>query len=421
MGKVVIDIQNLGKQYKLGTVGTGTLSHDLNRWWAKLRGKDDPFLKIGDVNDRENQDSSGYVWALQNISLQLEQGDVLGVIGRNGAGKSTLLKLLSKITSPSSGSIKINGSTASLLEVGTGFHPELTGRENVFLNGAILGMNKQEIRSKLDEIIDFSGCGSYIDTPVKRYSSGMMVRLGFSVAAHMEPEILVVDEVLAVGDIEFQNKCVGKMNEVSKSGRTVLFVSHNMQAVGKLCTKGLYLRNGQMVSMGDLDDVLEDYVTSTASNNFRYINENKIENAEGVIVQAEIINESGKGIGETGIGDVWGVRVKFRLNKSAKHVIVAAGMTGSLDENITTSWSTPRDLNAGEYEVTIWNDDILFSAGSYYFTLGLSTFERAMHYLEKEISFMIVETGREVLSERIARLKGTGFLLNQMREEFVQL
>ena len=313
MGKKILEINDLGKQYKLGQVGTGTLSHDINRWWAKLKGKEDPFLKIGTENDRTSQTDSDYVWALQNVSFELEQGDVLGVIGRNGAGKSTLLKLLSKITAPSTGEIKTIGKIASLLEVGTGFHPELTGRENVFLNGAILGMDKQEIKSKLDQIVEFSGCAAYIDTPVKRYSSGMMVRLGFSVAAHMDPDILVVDEVLAVGDIEFQQKCLGKMNEVSKSGRTVLFVSHNMQAVGKLCTKGLYLQNGKMVSFGGIDEVLEDYVTSTASNNFRFQHPTDHRNDEGTILLAEIIDADGNPSGEIGIAKKWGIKVKFDL------------------------------------------------------------------------------------------------------------
>jgi len=213
MSEKVLQITNLGKQYKLGTVGTGTLSHDLNRWWAKIRGKEDPYLTVGEENDRTSSKTDGYVWALKDVSFELNRGDILGVIGRNGAGKSTLLKLLSKITSPSEGEIKYKGKVASLLEVGTGFHPELTGLENIYLNGSILGMTKKEITSKLDEIIEFSGCAAYIDTPVKRYSSGMLVRLGFSVAAHLEPDILVVDEVLAVGDLEFQNKCIGKMSE----------------------------------------------------------------------------------------------------------------------------------------------------------------------------------------------------------------
>lgn len=417
MGKKVLEIENLGKQYKLGQVGTGTLSHDLNRWWAKIRGKEDPFQKLGVENDRTSEESQGYVWALQDVSFSLEQGDVLGVIGRNGAGKSTLLKLLSKITAPTTGAIKTRGKIASLLEVGTGFHPELTGRENVFLNGAILGMSKAEITSKLDQIVDFSGCAAYIDTPVKRYSSGMMVRLGFSVAAHMDPDILVVDEVLAVGDIEFQHKCLGKMNEVSKSGRTVLFVSHNMQAVGKLCTKGLYLRNGKMISTGGIDEVLEDYVTSTSSNNFSYKAENR-EKAEGTILAAEIIDNNCQTTGEIGIGQEWGVKVVFQLNKSVKHVIVAAGMSGTLDENINTTWTSPRDLDKGIYEVTVLNKNIMFSGGTYYLTIGLSTFERSMDYLEKEVSFLILETGREDIDKRVLRLKGNGFILNPLEESF---
>ena len=421
MGKKVLEIENLGKQYKLGQVGTGTLSHDLNRWWAKLRGKEDPFKKLGVENDRTSTESQGYVWALQDVSFSLEQGDVLGVIGRNGAGKSTLLKLLSKITAPSSGEIRTKGKIASLLEVGTGFHPELTGRENVFLNGAILGMTKAEIVSKLDQIVEFSGCAAYIDTPVKRYSSGMMVRLGFSVAAHMDPDILVVDEVLAVGDIEFQQKCLGKMNEVSKSGRTVLFVSHNMQAVGKLCTKGLYLRNGKMISYGGIDEVLEDYVTSTASNNFRYQHPLDKLNDEGTFVMAEIVDAEEKPIGEIGIAMHWGVKVKFILKEKTKHVMVAIGLSGTLDENINTTWSTPRDLDEGTYEMIIWNKNIMYSAGTYYVTLGLSTFERSMHYLEKEISFMILETGREDLDSRIIRLRGNGFILNPMQESFKKI
>lgn len=416
MEKKVLEINNLGKQYKLGKVGTGTLSHDMNRWWAKMRGKADPFLKIGTENDRTQASDAQYVWALQDVSFELNQGDVLGVIGRNGAGKSTLLKLLSKITAPSAGEIKTKGKIASLLEVGTGFHPELTGRENVFLNGAILGMTKTEIKSKLDQIVDFSGCAAYIDTPVKRYSSGMMVRLGFSVAAHMDPDILVVDEVLAVGDIEFQQKCLGKMNEVSKSGRTVLFVSHNMQAVGKLCTMGLYLRNGKMVSFGGIDEVLEDYVTSTGSNNFRYQNSSLSLTQDAGIISAEVINDQENSTGEINIGQKWGVKIKFQLNDKTKHTILALGLSGTLDENINTTWSTPRDLDQGMYEMIIWNEQIMYSAGTYYITLGLSTFERSIHYLEKEISFMILETGREDIDERIIRLRGNGFILNPMQE-----
>ncbi|MFT3846461.1 MAG: ABC transporter ATP-binding protein [Lacibacter sp.] len=255
-----IEIRNLSKMYRLGEVGTGTLSHDLKRWWYKARGKEDPFLKLGQENKR---DSAGgeYVWALKDVSFDVKQGEVLGIIGKNGAGKSTLLKLLSRVTAPTTGTLKAKGRIASLLEVGTGFHPELTGRENIFLNGAILGMTKQEIKSKFDEIVDFAGVERYIDTPVKRYSSGMYVRLAFGVAAHLESEILIVDEVLAVGDAEFQNKCLGKMKDVSSSqGRTVLFVSHNMGAVKNLCTHAVLMQNGTLQQDGQTADIIDAYL-----------------------------------------------------------------------------------------------------------------------------------------------------------------
>ena len=245
-------------------VSTGTLAHDLKRWWAvNVRRQEDPYLKIGETNDRSTKGDSDYVWALKDIDFKVEQGDVVGIIGKNGAGKSTLLKLLSKVTAPTTGEIRAKGRIGSLLEVGTGFHPEMTGRENIYMNGAILGMTKAEITRKLDEIVDFSGCERYIDTPVKRYSSGMMVRLGFAVAAHLDPEILVVDEVLAVGDAEFQKKAIGKMQDVSRGeGRTVLFVSHNMASVRKLCKKGLLLKNGTIVFQGDINDTIDNYIST---------------------------------------------------------------------------------------------------------------------------------------------------------------
>ncbi|MEA5141173.1 ABC transporter ATP-binding protein [Arcicella rigui] len=258
--KPIIKVENLSKQYRLGAIGTGTIRNDFKRWWHSIQGKEDPFLKIGETNDRSTKSKSDFAWALKDINFEVMPGEVLGVIGKNGAGKSTLLKILSKVTGPTTGSISYNGRIGSLLEVGTGFHPELSGRENIFLNGAILGMTKNEIRSKLDEIIDFSGCERYIDTPVKRYSSGMTVRLGFAVAAHLEPEILVVDEVLAVGDAEFQKKAIGKMQDVSqKDGRTVLFVSHNMMSIKKLCTTGLLLKNGCVSMSGDISKVINAY------------------------------------------------------------------------------------------------------------------------------------------------------------------
>lgn len=265
-----IEFDHVGKQYRLGLVSTGTFSDDLTRWWTMhVRHKEDPFLKIGETNDRSHKGSSNFVWALKDINFNVGQGDVVGIIGKNGAGKSTLLKLLSRVTTPTVGEIRARGRIASLLEVGTGFHPEMTGRENIYLNGAIMGMTKQEITRKLDEIVDFSGCERYIDTPVKRYSSGMTVRLGFAIAAHLEPEILVVDEVLAVGDAEFQKKAIGKMQDVSKGeGRTVLFVSHNMDSMLNLCQKGVLLENGSVKYMGDIRSTVSEYLGGDNDNKF---------------------------------------------------------------------------------------------------------------------------------------------------------
>jgi lipopolysaccharide transport system ATP-binding protein len=260
MSNTVIEVQNLSKMYRLGSSGTGTLMSDFNSWTARLFGKEDPSIKLGQVNDRTTKSKNEFVFPLQDINFEIKKGDAVGIIGRNGAGKSTLLKILSRITAPTTGVVKMNGRVASLLEVGTGFHPELTGRENIFMNGAIMGMNRHEIKSKFDDIVDFSGCERYIDTPVKRYSSGMHVRLAFAVSAYLEPEILIVDEVLAVGDAEFQKKCLNKMDQVSKNdGRTVLFVSHNMTAIKTLCTKGLLLKNGILIGDSNIDDIIDLY------------------------------------------------------------------------------------------------------------------------------------------------------------------
>jgi lipopolysaccharide transport system ATP-binding protein len=272
MNDIAIKFENISKQYRLGTIGTGTISHDLNRWWAGFRGKEDPYLKIGSVNDRRIKADSDYVWALRNINLEVKQGEVLGIIGKNGAGKSTLLKILSRVTTPSTGIIRARGRIAALLEVGTGFHPEMTGRENIFMNGSIMGMSKVEIKIKLDEIIDFAGVEKYIDTPVKRYSSGMTVRLGFAIAAHLEPEVLIIDEVLAVGDAEFQKKAIGKMQEVSHNGgRTVLFVSHNMASIKQLCTLCMILDCGEIIYHNNTLDAVNYYQSFTSLNLKNYI------------------------------------------------------------------------------------------------------------------------------------------------------
>lgn len=266
MSNTIISVENLSKQYRLGMVGSGTLREDLIGWWYRVRGKEDPYLKLGETNTRHTKGNSDYVWAIKDVNFQVAQGEVLGIIGKNGAGKSTLLKLLSRVTAPTTGTIKAKGRIASLLEVGTGFHPELTGKENIYLNGAIMGMRRAEIARKMDEIIDFAGVERYIDTPVKRYSSGMYVRLAFAVAAHLEPEILIVDEVLAVGDAEFQKKAIGKMEDVSSGqGRTVLFVSHNMKAVSAMCSRTLLMQDGNVVFNGDTEEALDRYLGGKAS------------------------------------------------------------------------------------------------------------------------------------------------------------
>lgn len=268
---LAIKVENVSKAYQLGEIGTGTLAWDIQRWYARVRGKEDPFMKIGETNDRSVKGKGNIVWSLKDINFDIEEGDAVGIIGRNGAGKSTLLKLLSRVTSPSTGSIKLRGRIASLLEVGTGFHPELTGRENIFLNGAILGMRKKEIAKKFDEIVDFSGVERYIDTPVKRYSSGMYVRLAFAVSAYLESEILIVDEVLAVGDAEFQKKCLGKMGDVSKGeGRTILFVSHNMGAIQQLCKKTIILTHGLLSVYGYTREAIGNYLSNQNNNSEIY-------------------------------------------------------------------------------------------------------------------------------------------------------
>jgi len=310
---IILKVENISKQYRLGTVGTGTISHDLNRWWHKIRGKEDPYLKIGEINDRSTKGSSDYVWALQDINFEVERGEVLGIIGKNGAGKSTLLKILSKVTSPTTGVIKSKGRIASLLEVGTGFNPELTGRENIYLNGAILGMTKKEITSKLDEIIAFSGCERYIDTPTKRYSSGMTVRLAFAVAAFLEPEILVVDEVLAVGDAEFQKKAIGKMQDISRGdGRTVLFVSHNMAAVKSLCTRGIVMQDGRIVFEGTSDEAVNNYLVNQNISNKGSLLQRKDRRGTGEIKfeSIEFLNKENLNVNEV----ISGEYAKFRFN-----------------------------------------------------------------------------------------------------------
>jgi lipopolysaccharide transport system ATP-binding protein len=390
MSDIAIKVENLGKLYRLGEVGTGTLSHDLNRWWAQLRGKEDPFAKIGETNDRTAKGSSDYVWSLKDVNFEVKQGEVLGIIGRNGAGKSTLLKLLSKVTSPTTGRIKVNGRIASLLEVGTGFHPELTGRENIFLNGAILGMTKAEIRSKFDEIVDFAGVERYIDTPVKRYSSGMYVRLAFAVSAFLEPDILIVDEVLAVGDAEFQRKCMGKMSDVNKDeGRTILFVSHNMAAMQKLCKTGMLMQNGKLISTGEMRDVIDQYLTMGISNDSQStfnIDENRIAG----VLKVLLANENGEPIYEVPIGKKWIIKVYYQINSPVKNFICAAGLLNPLDLPLNTSWQKPLSLEPGVYCAEFKETEIIYATGRYKVSIGLSIGIRNIQHIEDAISLNII-------------------------------
>lgn len=336
---LALKAENISKQYRLGQVGTGTLSHDLNRFWHRMRGKEDPYLKIGEANDRSSKGESEYVWSLRDINFEIEQGDAVGIIGRNGAGKSTLLKLLSKVTKPTTGKIYTKGRIASLLEVGTGFHPEMTGRENVFLNGAILGMTRKEITRKFDEIVDFSGVERYIDTPVKRYSSGMYVRLAFAVAAHLESEILIVDEVLAVGDAEFQKKCLGKMGDVSKGeGRTVLFVSHNISAVKNLCNTGIYLKNGLLQHQGEIDETISFYLSDTTGNMTESLinRSDKVGNKKIQVIDLKFINSDGYQTTEILSGDSLRIElfIKNPANIDLKEFIVACSFSDKYENKI---------------------------------------------------------------------------------------
>lgn len=391
----VIEVNNLSKAYQIGQFSTGTLSQDLKRWWALTRGKEDPFLKIGESNDRGVKGISNIVWSLRDINFSINKGEAVGIIGKNGAGKSTLLKILSQITSPTTGEMKVKGRIASLLEVGTGFHPELTGRENIYLNGAILGMRKAEIKNKFDEIVDFSGIERYIDTPVKRYSSGMYVRLAFAVAAHLESEILIVDEVLAVGDAEFQNKCLGKMNDVSKGeGRTVLFVSHNINSIKSLCNKGLLLENGNIVASGDIKGVTDFYLN----------NDNSISNFQEIYV-AEIgtritnIKLSNPQNSNIYPGDPLEINIEMQSESDIENIGIEIIITNEDTSGLlfVTNSKTRKNLDIklkkGLNKVSCLINSLNICSGTYTLGFGIDMPFVMFHYYNKEVlSFQIKET-----------------------------
>ena len=420
MSEVILKLENISKQYRLGQIGTGTISHDLNRWWAKIRGKEDPFLKIGESNDRSTKGNSDYVWALQDINFEVNRGEVLGIIGKNGAGKSTLLKILSRVTSPTTGSIKTRGRIASLLEVGTGFHPEMTGRENIYLNGAILGMTKKEIKSKINEIIDFSGCERYIDTPVKRYSSGMTVRLAFAVAAHLDPEILVVDEVLAVGDAEFQKKAIGKMQDISREGgRTVLFVSHNMAAVKSLCTRGILIENGKIKFDGSIDETLTRYATITNASNENKIIFDETTKRKGSknieFLSLEISNQNNIATNEFSIGD--DLNLKFKIKNNANESKSEIGIQIKSSEDMPIFHIMARDSNYEinhidkEEQFIVNIKDIRLFPGIYMINLtsNTTTGHQIFDSIENVLSFEITDGGNYTV-RNLPRVAGLFFL-----------
>jgi lipopolysaccharide transport system ATP-binding protein len=405
MSDIVIKVENLGKQYNLRQVGRATIAADLNRWWHTVRGKEDPYLSLGDSNDRTKKGESDLVWALKDINFEVKQGEVLGIIGKNGAGKSTLLKILSRVTSPTVGDIKVKGRIASLLEVGTGFHPELTGRENIFLNGAILGMTKREIRSKLDEIIDFSGVERYIDTPVKRYSSGMYVRLAFAVAAHLEPEILVLDEVLAVGDAEFQKKCLGKMKDVSVQGRTVLFVSHNMPSVRTLCSKAILMQNGRLISDGNTNEIISEYFASdyTTRNSEDGTIPEKLSlhnTGEGRFTFVKVLDEEGDAKKELYFKQKFAVHFKFNVEKDIENVSLSVFIVNSHGENILMATENenykPANHKKGISEYIIsFNEQLM--PGNYSIGLAASYFHTgsSIDYVESVCDFKVIKETKE--------------------------
>lgn len=391
-----IEFENISKQYRLGLVSTRTLSHDISRWWTvNVLRKEDPYLKIGETNDRATKGNSDYVWALKDINFKVEQGDVVGIIGKNGAGKSTLLKLLSRVTAPTTGTIKARGRIASLLEVGTGFHSEMTGRENIYLNGAILGMTKQEISRKLDEIVDFSGCERYLDTPVKRYSSGMMVRLGFAVAAHLDPEILVVDEVLAVGDAEFQKKAIGKMQDVSRGeGRTVLFVSHNMASIRGLCHTGIVLEKGMIKYNGAIENAVDFYLNNETQHvgDVELIAEDEIQKyrikGDGTVHPIEILKVQRISSYVTDSEDSQIFRLTLRNNDGKKNVQISA-LVDEVSSGNRVGLACSHEIDLGTcpsvFEVDVVLKGLNLTKGRYRmnFWIGIGDVFTSMHYYDR--------------------------------------
>tara|TARA_B110000046_G_C13017391_1_gene409480 strand:+ start:1055 stop:2338 length:1284 start_codon:yes stop_codon:yes gene_type:complete len=403
MEEVILKVDKLSKQYRLGSIGTGTLSSDLKRLWYLVRGKKDPFLKIGEVNDRAKK-GGDYVWALKDINVEIKKGQIVGIIGKNGAGKTTLLKILSRVTNPSSGTVKIKGKIASLLAVGTGFHPELTGKENIYLNGAILGMTTSEIKNKYNEIVDFSGVERYIDTPVKRYSTGMYVRLAFAVAAHLEPDILIVDEVLAVGDAEFQKKSIGKMKDVANEGRTVLFVSHNMATINALCETCILMENGMVKDIGKTSDIIEKYLKDDLSvtTSTRIIPENakRQGTGEAIFEYITVLNDDNSEVSKLSFKQNIQIKLKLKVLKNIPSALIWVSVYTSEGVEILLAESIKENLvfDEGEYEILVKLDAQLIPGDyiikpSIYWTGGANA---GIDVLDEGLDFTIMSHGLDV-------------------------
>lgn len=425
----VIKVENLSKLYRLGEIGTGTLTRDINRWWAVARGKEDPSKKIGEVNDRSVKGGSNYVWSLNDINFDVKEGEVLGIIGKNGAGKSTLLKILSRITAPTTGTIKARGKIASLLEVGTGFHPDLTGRDNIFLNGAIMGMKRAEIKRKFDDIVDFAGVARYVDTPVKRYSSGMSVRLGFAVAAYLDAEILIVDEVLAVGDAEFQGKAIGKMHDISTDGgRTVLFVSHNMASVKSLCTRAMLLKNGMVDYTGDVSTGVDKYLTGDSdmaeSGIIPIDHPRKHWTGEARYRRVKLSDASGDVKNEFFYRSNFTVEIELEVLKDISDAVITI-MIGTLDGirvvyyDSLTEFSNGVKLNEGNYYLSLPVNECLLP-GSYSMYLGLAhTNGNDIDWIERVYDFHVLKASYNP-NEHYRWAESHGYILNRDKIEITK-
>jgi lipopolysaccharide transport system ATP-binding protein len=398
---IAIRVEGLGKKFHLGQNFEHTIG---SRIGDMLRGKNPIFRSA----PREE------FWALRDVNFEVNEGEAVAIIGGNGAGKSTLLKILSRITPPTTGRASVRGRLASLLEVGTGFHPELTGRENVFLNGAVLGMRKAEVQRKFDEIVAFSGVGKFIDTPVKRYSSGMYVRLAFAVAAHLEPDVLVIDEVLAVGDAEFQKRCLGRMGEVVRDGRTVLFVSHNLSAVSRLCTKGVLLAGGQVQSVGDIDEVLRSYLVQDSPESSLIELPAPPDDSVGAAVSLQFESGSGQPLRKIPFGHPWQARIRFEIKEPLPHFVASFGIRTPLGVSIRTAWTRPQALSPGVYELVFREELLWFTPGVYEVSIGLTNYLRAFHYIEEAGNVEFVRADMSGLEDGRIASDSVGILLNQM-------